>query len=82
LTFLRSVGVAISKRQLQQSLTAQTQTLFADEATWKAHLDRLGFTKLDVTPDPVRVATEGALWGSGLQVFAGLAFLTEPPKPN
>ncbi len=49
---------------LIESLTEQPQTVFADEATWKAHLDRLGFTKLEITPDPVRVATEGALWGS------------------
>jgi Transposase IS66 family len=46
------------------NLAAQPQTAFADQAAWLAHLDRLGFTKLDVTPDPVRVATEGALWGS------------------
>jgi hypothetical protein len=46
------------------NLTAQPETSFADQAAWLAHLDRLGFTKLDVTPDPVRVATEGALWGS------------------
>ena len=45
------------------SLAAQPETVFADQATWLAHLDRLGFTKLDVTPDPVRIATEGALWG-------------------
>jgi hypothetical protein len=45
-------------------LTAQPQTCFADEAGWLAHLDRLGFTALNVTPDPIRVATEGALWGS------------------
>jgi hypothetical protein len=45
-------------------LTAQPQTRFADQAAWQAHLDRLGFTALDVTPNPVRVATEGALWGS------------------
>jgi hypothetical protein len=45
-------------------LTAQTQTGFADQAAWLAHLDRLGFTGLDVTPNPVRVATEGAMWGS------------------
>lgn len=37
---------------------------FADEAAWRAHLDRLGITSLKVTPDPVLVATEGALWGS------------------
>jgi hypothetical protein len=46
------------------SLAAQPQTHFADQAAWLAHLAWLGFTALDVTPDPVRVATEGALWGS------------------
>ncbi len=46
------------------SLAALPETSFADQAAWLAHLDRLGFTKLEVTPDPVRVATEGALWGS------------------
>jgi len=45
-------------------LADQPETCFADQAAWPAHLDRLGFTKLDVTPDPVRVATEGALWSS------------------
>ena len=45
-------------------LTGTDETRFADQAAWLVHLDRLGFTKLDVTPDPVRVATEGALWGS------------------
>jgi hypothetical protein len=45
-------------------LAAEPRTHFADRATWLAHLDRLGFTRLDVTPDPVQVATEGALWGS------------------
>ena len=37
---------------------------FADPAAWQAHLERLGITKLTVTPDPVQIATEGALWGS------------------
>jgi hypothetical protein len=45
-------------------LMAEPQTCFADEAAWLAHLDRHGFTTLTVTPDPVRVATEGAVWGS------------------
>ena len=45
-------------------LMAEPQTDFADEAGWLAHLKRLGFTALDVTPNPVRVATEGVLWGS------------------
>ncbi len=37
---------------------------FADEAAWLRHLERLGITALTVTPDPVRIATEGAVWGS------------------
>ena len=37
---------------------------FADRAAWLAHLRRLGIAGLDVTPDPVKIATEGALWGS------------------
>jgi Transposase IS66 family len=45
-------------------LAGQPETRFANQKAWLAHLDRLGFTALDVTPDPVRVATEGALWGS------------------
>jgi hypothetical protein len=35
-----------------------------DEAAWLAHLDGLGITQLRVNPDPVKIATEGALWGS------------------
>jgi hypothetical protein len=45
-------------------LAAQPETCFANQKAWLAHLDRLGFTALDVTPEPLRVATEGALWGS------------------
>src|SRR5207342_3762604 len=37
---------------------------FADHAAWTAHLDRLGILALKVHPDPVMIATEGALWGS------------------
>jgi hypothetical protein len=45
-------------------LKAEPETRFSDQIAWRAHLDRLGFNALKVTPDPVRVATEGALWGS------------------
>ena len=45
-------------------LAEQPQTTFADQAGWTAYLDRLGFNGLTVTPDPVQVATEGAIWGS------------------
>ncbi len=37
---------------------------FADRAAWQAHLDRLGISRLKVAPDPLLIATEGALWGS------------------
>lgn len=37
---------------------------FADRAAWQAHLHQLGIAALAVTPDPVQIATEGALWGS------------------
>lgn len=45
-------------------LAEQPETVFADQAAWSAHLDRLGFTALTTTPDPVQIATEGAIWGS------------------
>ena len=37
---------------------------FAGQAAWTAHLERLGIAALKVHPEPVRIATEGALWGS------------------
>jgi hypothetical protein len=37
---------------------------FADQAAWIAHLQKLGIADLKVNPDPVLIATEGALWGS------------------
>jgi hypothetical protein len=45
-------------------LKVELETRFSDQTAWQAHLDRLGFNALKVTPDPVRTATEGALWGS------------------
>jgi hypothetical protein len=45
-------------------LTEYPDHVFTDQAAWRAHLDRLGISALKVTPDPVMVATEGALWGS------------------
>jgi hypothetical protein len=37
---------------------------FHDEPAWTDHLQQLGLSDLKVTPNPVRVASEGALWGS------------------
>jgi Transposase IS66 family len=45
-------------------LAAHPDKQFADKEAWQAHLKRLGITELTVKPDPVQIATEGALWGS------------------
>jgi hypothetical protein len=45
-------------------LAEAQETRFADHAAWEAHLERHGITAMKVQPDPVRIATEGALWGS------------------
>src|SRR6266498_1747886 len=37
---------------------------FADRVAWTAHLAALEISALRVNPDPVTIATEGALWGS------------------
>ena len=37
---------------------------FASHQDWTSHLNALGFADLRITPDPVRVASEGALWGA------------------
>jgi len=44
-------------------LTADTEQRFADEKAYLAYLNKLGLDKLKVNPDPVRIATEAALWG-------------------
>src|SRR3984893_6657703 len=49
---------------LVERLATHKQLQFADEQAWTRHLERLGIAGLAVTPDPVRVATEGALWGT------------------
>src|SRR3954464_10299382 len=46
------------------SLAEHPERHFRDQAAWLRHLERLGITALTVTPDPVRIATEGAVWGS------------------
>src|SRR5271170_1021735 len=54
-------------------LAAHTDKQFADPAAWQAHLEQLGITQLTVTPNPMQIATEGALWGS----IQGHGFLPE-----
>lgn len=45
-------------------LATAPQRHFPNHAAWQAHLRHLGLSDLRVTPDPVRIATEGALWGA------------------
>src|SRR3954447_16315550 len=47
-----------------EQLAGQPERHFPDRTAWRAHLERLGVTDLKVSPDPVRIATEGALWGA------------------
>jgi len=56
-------GRALAGPVIRQ-LAAQPQSHFANSLAWQAHLDRLGISALQVTPNPVQIATEGALWGS------------------
>ena len=46
------------------SLTGHATKRFGDRAAWTSHLETLGIAALEVHPDPVKIATEGALWGS------------------
>jgi hypothetical protein len=61
LDYMREHALAGS---LIQRLATHKRRQFADEKVWTRHLERLGFADLAVTPDPVRVATERALWGA------------------
>ncbi|MCP4384718.1 MAG: transposase, partial [Hyphomicrobiales bacterium] len=61
LAYMRSRSLAGPVIRL---LAEQEEKRFADRATWQAHLERLAITALKVRPDPVQIATEGALWGS------------------
>jgi hypothetical protein len=69
LAYMRSRGLA---GPIIARLAEQTDRHFADQAVWQAHLHRLGIAsrapcsgiELAAIQDPVRLATEGALWGS------------------
>jgi hypothetical protein len=48
---------------LIKALAGHETLVFSDFDAWMTHLEKLGFTKLKIHPDPVRIASEGALWG-------------------
>ena len=47
-----------------EKLKTHELKVFTDKEAWSQHLDRLGIDKLKVHPEPVKIATEGALFGS------------------
>jgi len=61
LDYMRGHGLS---GQVVAQLDAHPAKLFADAPAWSAHLARLGIGTLAVTPDPVQVGSEGALWGA------------------
>jgi hypothetical protein len=61
LAYMRSRALA---GPVIRQLAEHDDKRFADRAAWQEHLDRLGITALKALPDPVPIATEGALWGS------------------
>ena len=61
LTYMRERSLSCSATAL---LANHPVRHFADGEAWMAHLQALGLADLKVLPDPVGIATEGALWGS------------------
>jgi len=55
-------------RQLPQAVidkfAAHKEHIFSRPEDWERHLQALGLTDLKVAPDPVLIASEGALWGA------------------
>ena len=45
-------------------LADHQEHIFSRTEDWEQHLQALGLTTLKVTPDPVLIASEGALWGA------------------
>jgi hypothetical protein len=45
-------------------LASSATQVFPSDRDWMQRLSELGLTDLTITPDPVRVASEGALWGA------------------
>ncbi len=61
LVYMRACNLSLS---LIDTLAGHPTRLFASHEDWTSHLNALGFADLRITPDPVRVASEGALWGA------------------
>lgn len=59
----RMRGMNMAAAQID-ALASHGDKHFTSAEAWDAHLAALGFDQLAVTPNPVKVATEGALWGA------------------
>ena len=59
--YMRAANLA---HDIIDALTGADVLEFGSEAEWIAHLAAVGVAVLRVTPDPVRVASEAALWGA------------------
>jgi hypothetical protein len=59
--YMRTANLA---HDIIDALTEADVLEFGSEAEWIAHLASVGVAVLRVTPDPVRVASEAALWGA------------------
>ena len=58
LDYMRAPGPVIAR------LASHGRRRFATEAAWAAHLEELAITLRSAHPDPLRIAGQGALWGS------------------
>lgn len=61
IAYMRERGLAA---HVIARLAEHKKRCFVNQQAWRAHLDKLGITELKVSPDPVPIATEAALWGS------------------
>lgn len=61
LVYMRACNLSLA---LIDTLAGHPTRLFVSHEDWMGHLNALGFADLRITPDPVRVASEGALWGA------------------
>jgi hypothetical protein len=56
-------GRSLSQYALDR-LAGSASQVFPSSEEWARHLGNLGLTDLKITPDPVLIASEGALWGA------------------
>src|SRR5450759_987004 len=55
----------MEERNLPQIVIGKFKArIFSSAGDWERHLQALGLSAMNVTPDPVLIASEGALWGA------------------